>query len=312
MVAADQEGRPDPRRSCATAGRRSTQLLLNTATLSRELGGLVDDNQEQIGPMLRDLRTVTQTLVQREKDSSRRASTTSAPTSGILSNIIGTGPWFDAYASNLGNLGHRPVHPGGRTGERRHRAASAGVPRPWPPCLGRPAGHRPASCLLRARRRRPARSSADFTRAVRSSRASEVRILGVPVGEVTAVIPEGSTVRVEMEYDEEYQVPADAQAVIITPTLTADRFVQLTPGLHRRRRARGRRRDRRRGHRHPHRARPDLPQPVRPDPALGPNGVNRDGTLNNVLGVRREVPRRQRQADQHHHRRPVQGREGLR
>ena len=35
--------------------------------------------------------------------------------------------------------------------------------------------------------------------------------------------------RVEMEYDAEYDVPADAKAVIVTPTLVADRFVQLTP-----------------------------------------------------------------------------------
>ena len=56
-----------------------------------------------------------------------------------------------------------------------------------------------------------------------------MRILGVPVGEVTAVVPEGDTVRVDMTYDAEYDLPADAQAVIITPTLTADRFVQLTP-----------------------------------------------------------------------------------
>ena len=56
-----------------------------------------------------------------------------------------------------------------------------------------------------------------------------MRILGVPVGEVTAVIPEGNSVRVEMEYDAQYDVPADAKAVIVTPTLVADRFVQLTP-----------------------------------------------------------------------------------
>jgi phospholipid/cholesterol/gamma-HCH transport system substrate-binding protein len=79
------------------------QLLLNTATLSRELGGLVDDNQEQIGPMLRDLRTVTQTLVQREKDVQASIHNL-GPYVRILSNVIGTGPWFDAYASNLGNL----------------------------------------------------------------------------------------------------------------------------------------------------------------------------------------------------------------
>jgi phospholipid/cholesterol/gamma-HCH transport system substrate-binding protein len=71
--------------------------------------------------------------------------------------------------------------------------------------------------------------SAHFSRAVQLFKGSEVRILGVKVGSVTSVVPEGNSVRVDMQYDGKYKVPANAQAVIITPTLTADRFVQLTP-----------------------------------------------------------------------------------
>jgi phospholipid/cholesterol/gamma-HCH transport system substrate-binding protein len=75
-------------------------LLLNTGVLAQQLGGLVDDNQAQLKPMLTDLHEVTQTLVQREKQ--LRASIRNlGPYVSILSNIIGTGPWFDAYASNL-------------------------------------------------------------------------------------------------------------------------------------------------------------------------------------------------------------------
>lgn len=93
------------------------QLLVNTTRLSRELGGLVDDNQEQIGPMLRDLREVTQLLVRREKD--LRASIHNLdPYVSILSNIIGTGPWFDAYAVNLGALGSGEFVPGPTGGNR--------------------------------------------------------------------------------------------------------------------------------------------------------------------------------------------------
>ena len=79
-------------------------LLLGTARLSRELGGLVDDNEKQIGPMLRDLHTVTQTLVTR-KEQLRNTIDNLGPYTRILSNVIGTGPWFDAYAVNLGALG---------------------------------------------------------------------------------------------------------------------------------------------------------------------------------------------------------------
>ncbi len=125
--------------------------------------------------------------------------------------------------------------------------------------------------------------TAHFPRAVSVYEGSEVRILGVEVGRVTAVVPEGNSVRVEMEYDAEQKVPADAKAAVITPTLVADRYVQLSPAytggpvmedgadipL------------------------PDTGVPVELDriysslrdlsQALGPNGVNRDGTLDNLL-----------------------------
>jgi phospholipid/cholesterol/gamma-HCH transport system substrate-binding protein len=125
--------------------------------------------------------------------------------------------------------------------------------------------------------------TAHFPRAVSVYEGSEVRILGVKVGRVTAVVPEGNSVRVEMEYDAEEKVPADAKAAVITPTLVADRFVQLTPA---------------------YTGGPvmeddaDIPLPDSGVPveldriyaslrdlseALGPNGVNRDGTLDNLL-----------------------------
>ncbi len=71
--------------------------------------------------------------------------------------------------------------------------------------------------------------TAYFPRAVSLFEGSEVRILGVRVGTVTAVVPDGETARVEMTYDADYDLPDDVRAVIITTTLTADRFVQLTP-----------------------------------------------------------------------------------
>ena len=69
--------------------------------------------------------------------------------------------------------------------------------------------------------------TAHLSRAVSIYVGTEVRILGVPVGEVTAVVPEGESVRVEMAYDAEYDVPADAQAVVVTPTLVADSGVSI-------------------------------------------------------------------------------------
>ena len=71
--------------------------------------------------------------------------------------------------------------------------------------------------------------TAYFPRTVSVYEGSEVRVLGVPVGSVDQVVPEGTQVKVVMSYDDEVQVPADASAVIVSPSVVGDRFVQLTP-----------------------------------------------------------------------------------
>lgn len=71
--------------------------------------------------------------------------------------------------------------------------------------------------------------TADFPRAVSLYKGSDVRILGIKVGEVTDVTPSGTKVRVAMTYDKKYKVPADAKAAVISPSIVGDRFVQLTP-----------------------------------------------------------------------------------
>ncbi|HEX5596534.1 MAG TPA: MCE family protein [Micromonosporaceae bacterium] len=70
---------------------------------------------------------------------------------------------------------------------------------------------------------------ARFTRAVGVHVGSDVRVLGVKIGEVVAITPEGRTVRVDMRYSARYDIPADAQAVIIPPSVVSDRYIQLTP-----------------------------------------------------------------------------------
>ncbi|PWU44567.1 mammalian cell entry protein [Micromonospora globispora] len=70
-----------------------------------------------------------------------------------------------------------------------------------------------------------------FTRAVGVYPGSDVRVLGVRVGEVESVTPQGRTVRVDMRYDPEVDVPADAQALIVPPSVVSDRYVQLTPAF---------------------------------------------------------------------------------
>jgi len=68
-----------------------------------------------------------------------------------------------------------------------------------------------------------------FSRAVGLYPGSDVRVLGVPIGTVTSVTPEGDHVAVEFEYDAAVKVPSDAKAAVVAPSLVSDRYVQLLP-----------------------------------------------------------------------------------
>jgi phospholipid/cholesterol/gamma-HCH transport system substrate-binding protein len=72
-------------------------------------------------------------------------------------------------------------------------------------------------------------ATAYFPRTVSLYEGSDVRVLGVPVGQVDSITPEGVMVRVEMSYDPEVNIPADARAAIVAPAIVGDRYVQLTP-----------------------------------------------------------------------------------
>jgi virulence factor Mce-like protein len=59
---------------------------------------------------------------------------------------------------------------------------------------------------------------------------NQVKILGMPVGEVTKVTPGPSYVTVVMRLPATTEVPADAQAFLMAPEIVNDRYVQLNPG----------------------------------------------------------------------------------
>jgi phospholipid/cholesterol/gamma-HCH transport system substrate-binding protein len=127
--------------------------------------------------------------------------------------------------------------------------------------------------------------TAHFSRAVAIYKGSEVRLMGVRIGSVEAVVPEGDSVRVEMQYDAQYKLPAGAKAMIVTPTLVADRFVQLSPAY-----TKGAVME----------DEADIPldrtaSPVELDriykslaelsTALGPSGANKDGALSDLISA---------------------------
>lgn len=68
-----------------------------------------------------------------------------------------------------------------------------------------------------------------FPRTVHIYSGGDVDVLGIKVGSITKVEPEGDRVRVDIKYNANQPIPANASAVILTPTLVADRVVQLTP-----------------------------------------------------------------------------------
>jgi phospholipid/cholesterol/gamma-HCH transport system substrate-binding protein len=129
------------------------------------------------------------------------------------------------------------------------------------------------------------RVTAYFPRTVGIYPGSDVRVLGVRIGEVKGITPQGDRVRVELEYDAGRKVPADAKAAIINSSVVSDRYVQLLPV---------------------YRGGPAMrdgaviPEqrtavPVELDrvfdslhttaEALGPKGANKNGSLSRLLGV---------------------------
>ena len=130
---------------------------------------------------------------------------------------------------------------------------------------------------------RGTRITAFFDKAVGVYPGSEVRVLGVAVGQIDSVDPQGNVVRVELTVDEGVEIPTDVHAVVVAPSLVSDRYVQLTPAYE---------------------SGPLLPSgtviprertetPVELDDltasvnqlatALGPNGANAQGALSGVL-----------------------------
>ncbi|WP_033436693.1 MCE family protein [Saccharothrix sp. NRRL B-16314] len=73
------------------------------------------------------------------------------------------------------------------------------------------------------------KGTAVFGAAVGVYEGSDVRVLGVKVGTIEEVEPQGTTVKVVMSLDRTVKVPADAQAVVVAPSVVSDRYVQLAP-----------------------------------------------------------------------------------
>ncbi|AMY17754.1 hypothetical protein A3Q40_00344 [Rhodococcus sp. PBTS 1] len=124
-----------------------------------------------------------------------------------------------------------------------------------------------------------------FDKSVGVYEGTEVRVLGVKVGEVTKVEGLGDQVQVDLRVDGGVDIPADARAVQIAPSVVADRYVQLAPAY-----TGGEKMES--GAVIP---RERTATPVEVDElyqsidqlseALGPNGANRDGALSDLVST---------------------------
>ena len=76
------------------------RLLVGARGLADELRGVAEDNQRQIAPALREVEDLLDFLTSKEKEL-KATMAALGPYVSILGNIIGTGPWFDAYVVNL-------------------------------------------------------------------------------------------------------------------------------------------------------------------------------------------------------------------
>lgn len=93
------------------------ELLINADALAVELQGLIDDNREELRPALDELEDVLTFLHERE-DQIEELLRNYGPYVNILGNVVGTGPWFDAYVPNIIGVFTGEFEPGPPGGTR--------------------------------------------------------------------------------------------------------------------------------------------------------------------------------------------------
>ncbi|MBB3753834.1 virulence factor Mce-like protein [Mycolicibacterium sp. BK634] len=86
-----------------------------------------------------------------------------------------------------------------------------------------------AAMLGYNRLNRPTTITAVFTSAPSIYIGDDVRVAGVKAGTISAIQPEGTTVRLTFRVDKDVPIPANAQAIIVAENLIAARYVQLSP-----------------------------------------------------------------------------------
>ena len=71
--------------------------------------------------------------------------------------------------------------------------------------------------------------TAYFTQTLALYPGDKVQIMGVQVGKIEKIEPDGDKMKVTFNYDKKFKVPANATASILNPSLVASRTIQLAP-----------------------------------------------------------------------------------
>ncbi|MFD4293429.1 MCE family protein [Rhodococcus sp. NPDC058505] len=77
-----------------------SELITNVSAVSRQLTGLVQDNEQQMKPTLDKLNAAVE-ILQRNKDNISRGLDGLAPYATALGEAVGSGPFFMAYVANF-------------------------------------------------------------------------------------------------------------------------------------------------------------------------------------------------------------------
>lgn len=70
---------------------------------------------------------------------------------------------------------------------------------------------------------------AEFPQTLALYPGDKVQIMGVRVGSIDSIEPDGDLMRVTFHYDSKYKVPANVTASVLNPSLVASRTIQLAP-----------------------------------------------------------------------------------
>lgn len=75
----------------------------------------------------------------------------------------------------------------------------------------------------------PVTVQAQFKNSVGLYEGNTVAVLGITIGKVTEIRPQGTHVLATLEIDPDVAVPAEAVAALVSPSVVTDRHVELTP-----------------------------------------------------------------------------------